>query len=65
MATSNHSPWRVSTNPVAGKKFYQVYRIIDVDQIEHSGNRETRGGLYESRQDAEKLAALLNSEGDK
>ena len=60
-----HSEWRVSSNPVAGKMFYQVYRIRDVERIDHSGNRETRGGLYESRQDAEKLAALLNSEGDK
>lgn len=57
-----HSEWRISTNPIAGKKFYQVYRIIDVTEVEHSGNRETRGGLYESRIDAEKLAATLNEE---
>ena len=57
-----HSEWRISTNPVAGKKFYQVYRIIDVDQIDHSGNRETRGGFYESRRDAEALARRLNTE---
>ena len=59
------SEWRVSCNPVAGKEFYQVYRLRDKDAIDHSGNRETKGGLYESRIDAEKLAATLNAEGGK
>lgn len=62
MICKNPSEWRVSCNPVAGKTFYQVYRIRDIDAIDHSGNRETRGGLYESRIDAEKLAATLNAE---
>lgn len=57
-----HSEWKISTNVVAGKKFYQVYRIRDLNEVEHSGNRETRGGLYESRRDAEALARRLNSE---
>lgn len=62
MICKNPSEWRVSSNPVAGKTFYQVYRIRDIDAVDHSGNRETRGGLYESRIDAEKLAATLNAE---
>lgn len=57
-----HSEWRISTNVVAGRKFYQVYRIKDLSEPDHSGNRETRGGLYESRRDAEALARRLNSE---
>ena len=57
-----HSEWKISTNIVAGKKFYQVYRIIDVSEVDHSGNRETRGGLYESLRDAQKLARRLNTE---
>ena len=65
MTCKKPSEWRVSSNPVAGKTFYQVYRIRNVNGIDHSGNRETRGGLYESRMDAEKLAATLNEEGDK
>lgn len=57
-----HSEWRISTNVVAGRKFYQVYRIKNLSEPDHSGNRETRGGLYESRRDAEALARRLNSE---
>lgn len=59
-----HSEWRVSSNPVAGKLFYQVYRIRDANKPDCSGNRETRGGYYESKADAVRLADLLNSEGD-
>lgn len=62
MTCKNPSEWRVSCNPVAGKTFYQVYRIRDLDEVDHSGNRETRGGLYEHREDAERLAATLNAE---
>ena len=61
MQNKNQSEWRVSTNPVAGKTFYGVYRIRDIDAPDHSGNRELRG-YYETRQEAEKLAWLLNQE---
>ena len=61
MQNKNQSEWRVSTNPVAGKTFYGVYRIRDIDAPDHSGNRESRG-YYETRQEAEKLAWLLNQE---
>ncbi len=57
-----HSAWMISTNQIGAKKFYQVYRIRDVNEVDHSGNRETRGGLYESRRDAEALARRLNTE---
>lgn len=65
MTCKNPSEWKVSSNPVAGKTFYQVYRTRDINEVNHSGNRETRGGLYESRIDAEKLAATLNAEGER
>lgn len=57
-----HSEWKISTNIVAGKEFYQVYRVIDVNEVDHSGNRETRGGFYERLRDAQKLARHLNTE---
>ena len=60
-----HSEWRVTCNPIAGKNFYGVYRLRDKDAVDHSGNRETRGGYYESRIDAERLAATLNAEESK
>ena len=61
MQNKNPSEWRVSTNPIAEKTFYGVYRIRDIDAPDHSGNRETRG-YYETRREAEKLARLLNEE---
>ena len=62
MANKTPSEWRVSSNPVAGRMFYGVYRIRDIDDIDHSGNRETRG-FYETREEAAALAARLNEEG--
>lgn len=61
MQNRRQSEWRVSTNPIAGKTFYQVYRIRDLSEPDHSGNRETRG-CYETEEEAERLAAALNAE---
>lgn len=59
------SEWRVDTRIVAGKRFHQVYRLIDKNRVNVEGNRETRGGYYERLLDAEKLAATLNAEEKK
>ncbi len=56
------SLWRIDTKVVAGKRFYQVYRLIDEHRTPTDGNRETRGGYYESYRDAEALARRLNTE---
>ena len=56
------SNWRVTANPVLGKMFYGVYRLKDVSDIDHSGNRETRGGYFGTRKEAEALAERLNEE---
>ena len=53
--------WKVSRNPIGEKTFYQVFRIRDTSKLDHSGNRETRG-LYETREEAERIAANLNME---
>lgn len=63
MTNKNPSEWRVSSNPVAGRMFYGVYRIRDINEIDHSGNRETRGGYFETREEAVALAERLNEEG--
>ena len=47
--------WMVRPQQVACKTFYEVYRM-------NSDVAETRGGYYESRIDAERLAATLNAE---
>ena len=56
------SNWRVTANPVAGKMLYGVYRLRDVSGIDHSGNRETKGGYFNTREEAEALAERLNEE---
>ena len=54
------SEWRVSSNPIGqGEFLYQVYRIRDVEKIDHSGNRENFNS-YISRDIAEMKAEELN-----
>ena len=53
------SEWRVSKNPAGGKYCYSVYRLYDIQKVDHSGNRATYG-LYDNRDEAEAKAAELN-----
>lgn len=57
-----HGKWSTRVVSSGGKRFYQAYRLIDVNRVNVEGNRETRGGYYESLFDAELLAARLNEE---
>ena len=62
MTNKNPSAWKVTSNPIGGKMYYGVYRIRDINSVDHSGNRESRGEWYESREEAEALARRLNTE---
>lgn len=53
------SEWRVSSNPVGGGMLYGVYRLYDVQKMDHSGNRECKG-YYDVKADAQKEADRLN-----
>jgi len=55
------SEWRVSSMWLNGKKYYQVYRIKDMKKVDHSGNREYKGGLMEDEFKAISLAKRLNA----
>lgn len=57
------SKWEITTNYIDGKKLYGVYRIIDINEVDHSGNREVKG-YYDSREKAEEIAEELNSMND-
>jgi len=57
------SKWRVTANPVGGKMWYAVYRIRDIDEVDHSGNRQYRGGYIDDKSKAEAYARQLNEEG--
>ena len=57
------SMWRVIERPVAGRIFYQAYRLLDVCADNTAENRETWGGFYTTRKEAEDIADRLNKEG--
>ena len=59
------SKWMVSFQYINGMKLYSVYRLKDVDAVDHSGNRETHSGFFEDRKSAEDYAAQLNEGGNK
>lgn len=56
------SLWRVMTREVAGRTFYQVYRLKDVSADNTDKNRETCGGYYSTEKEAANLAGFLNKE---
>ena len=56
------SEWRVSTNYVCGGKEYQVYRLLDVNKTDESGNREYDNIVFTAKDMATEHAATLNKE---
>ncbi|NTW04559.1 MAG: hypothetical protein HGA27_00390 [Peptococcaceae bacterium] len=57
-------PWKVTSNSISGKTMYGVYRQVDVEGVDHSGNRENFGGYLAEREWAEALAEKLNKGGE-
>lgn len=54
------SEWKVTSNMIDGKKIYGVYRTRDVNEVDHSGNREMHGGYTDNREEAAAIAERLN-----
>ena len=54
------SEWKVTSNRINGKTMYGVYRLRDINAVDHSGNREYAGGYVSSRETAAIVAAELN-----
>jgi len=55
------SEWKVTSNPIGSKIMYGVFRIIDTNKVNHSGNRENYGGYIENREEAIEKAKYLNA----
>jgi hypothetical protein len=53
------SKWKVSTNVIGDIYMYQVVRVINENEVEHSGNREVYD-IYESKEEAQKVCDRLN-----
>lgn len=43
------------------EKHYQVYRFIHPGETDHAGNREWRGGIFKTKEEAQALADELNA----
>ena len=59
------SEWKISSQYLGGKKYYQVYRIKDMRRVDHSGNREYAGRMTPNEHEAIALAEKLNREEEK
>ncbi len=54
--------WKVTSNSICGAKMYRTYRLMDVNAVDHSGNREYAGGYVADREEAQAIADKLNAE---
>lgn len=54
------SKWMVTSNIIGGKKMYGVYRRLNINKVDHSGNREHYGELTPDEDAAVELAERLN-----
>lgn len=55
--------WKVASVPVAGTVLYTAYRLKDETLPDELGNRINRGGLWQTKKEAENLAKTWNEEG--
>lgn len=54
------SEWRVTSNRINDEKMYAVYRLRDMNVVDHSGNREYAGDYIRTRETAAIVAEELN-----
>lgn len=58
------SKWKVTSNVINGENMYAVYRMIDKNEPDHSGNREYHGEYRYSKELAQREADRLNEEAE-
>ena len=56
------SEWRITSQYFGENKIWQVYRLRNVNAVDHSGNREFAEATFETREEAAELAERLNAE---
>ena len=54
------SEWKVTCNRIDGVKVWAVYRLLDVNEVDHSGNREYATKYMTDKAKVEKIARELN-----
>lgn len=55
--------WKIRTHYIAGELVYQVYRLLDVNDYDHDGNREIIG-TFSDEASASEFAAELNQRAE-
>lgn len=53
--------WKITCNYINGEKYFRAYRLINEKEVDHSGNREYAGNYTKSREEAQKVADLMNA----
>lgn len=61
----NYGKWKVASNYIGGEKMYAAYRLKDINEVDHSGNREYAGCWSENREAVQVVADQLNEREDK
>lgn len=56
------SEWKVTSQYINKVKRYQVYRNLNINAVDHSGNREYVEGSFYDRVEAENLAKRMNKD---
>lgn len=56
--------WKVTTQFIGNVRIYAVYRLRDVDAVDHSGNREYAREYVLNKSEAEFVAKMLNGEAE-
>lgn len=56
------SKWKVTSNLIGGEKVYAAYRLRDVNEPDHSGNREFAGEYIENKEAVQVIVDALNAE---
>lgn len=54
--------WKVTTNRIGGEIMYRAVRLIDINELEHSGNREFYGHYINDKKEVERNVKKLNEE---
>lgn len=62
MTSEIKSEWKVMSNTINGERMYVVYRLIDKNAVDHSGNREYFGCYVTDHEYAEFTADRLNKQ---
>ena len=55
------SEWKVTSNYFCGVEMWAVYRLYDVNEVDHSGNRQYASAYMADKEKAEEIARQLNA----